>query len=295
MDVAQDLLLRELHRRGSLRGLVFKGGTSLRKLYAGNAGRFSLDLDFSVMDVGADPDDLILELVEQITDLSIGPFQYGATERRGEWSLTFASPFGDPGETLQSKLDVSPPPWLPPITHGWRSLPIHSAYGEPALPELNIIRLEENIAEKISRLNRATPARDMYDLGWIMTNQAITGELDIPLIRGLAVLKIWVDANGATAGETWWKPGHEGPSFDPKRWLRERGRDEFDEEDIGALAVPKPSGSEISAVIIAHFQFLSDLDDDERTSARALDRDRALALRMLAGLPGERMSGIGLY
>ena len=28
--------------------LVFKGGTSLRKLYAGNQGRFSLDLDFSV-------------------------------------------------------------------------------------------------------------------------------------------------------------------------------------------------------------------------------------------------------
>lgn len=28
--------------------LAFKGGTALRKLYAGNQGRFSLDLDFSV-------------------------------------------------------------------------------------------------------------------------------------------------------------------------------------------------------------------------------------------------------
>lgn len=48
IDIAQDLLLRELHGRGVLDALVFKGGTSLRKLCAGNQGRFSLDLDFSV-------------------------------------------------------------------------------------------------------------------------------------------------------------------------------------------------------------------------------------------------------
>jgi hypothetical protein len=41
IDVAQDLLLRQLHYRGVLDALVFKGGTSLRKLYAGNQGRFS--------------------------------------------------------------------------------------------------------------------------------------------------------------------------------------------------------------------------------------------------------------
>ncbi|WP_186242147.1 nucleotidyl transferase AbiEii/AbiGii toxin family protein [Mycobacterium simulans] len=31
-------------------GLVFKGGTALRKFRAGNAGRFSTDLDFSAPD-----------------------------------------------------------------------------------------------------------------------------------------------------------------------------------------------------------------------------------------------------
>ena len=54
VDIAQDLLLRELHLRGALDSLVFKGDTSLRKLYAGNQGRFSLDLDFSVADPMAD-------------------------------------------------------------------------------------------------------------------------------------------------------------------------------------------------------------------------------------------------
>ena len=38
VDVAQDLLLRHLHEIGLLDELAFKGGTSLRKLYAGAQG-----------------------------------------------------------------------------------------------------------------------------------------------------------------------------------------------------------------------------------------------------------------
>jgi hypothetical protein len=52
IDIAQDLLLRHLHEAGILKRLVFKGGTALRKFYAGNDGRFSLDLDFSVAEIG---------------------------------------------------------------------------------------------------------------------------------------------------------------------------------------------------------------------------------------------------
>jgi len=48
IDIAQDLLLRDLHTRDALEAIVFKGGTALRKLYAGNQGRFSVDLDFSL-------------------------------------------------------------------------------------------------------------------------------------------------------------------------------------------------------------------------------------------------------
>jgi predicted nucleotidyltransferase component of viral defense system len=47
IDIAQDLLLAHLHERGVFEHLVLKGGTALRKLYAGTAGRLSTDLDFS--------------------------------------------------------------------------------------------------------------------------------------------------------------------------------------------------------------------------------------------------------
>jgi predicted nucleotidyltransferase component of viral defense system len=87
---------------------------------------------------------------------------------------------------------------------------------------LQVMRLEENIAEKIARLNRTTTARDMYDLSWIMTTNALTLALDTQLIRRLAVLKIWVDANGVHGGNSFWKQGHESRPFNPEKWLQKR-------------------------------------------------------------------------
>ena len=295
VDIAQDLLLRHLHQKRVLDALAFKGGTALRKLYAGNAGRFSLDLDFGSVTIGAEREDTLVDLIAAIDGVAIGPFRYGVTERRGKWALTFAHDFGGSTDSLSSKLDLNPPPWLPPVRRGWQPLPVHAQYGDPPLPELHIVRLEENLAEKIARLNRATPARDMYDLRWIMTNTHITGGLDLDLVRRLAVLKIWVDANGLHAGNTFWKPGHDGPSFDPTQWLRDRSGDEFDAEDIGALAVPVPTAAELSEALRDHFGFLAELDHDERALAQADEHDRPLALRMLEELPGARLRGVGLY
>lgn len=79
MDVAQDLLLRHLSEIGLLDELAFKGGTALRKLYAGTQGRFSLDLDFSVRDLDGDADTILALLIEAVTGLHIGPFSYGTT------------------------------------------------------------------------------------------------------------------------------------------------------------------------------------------------------------------------
>lgn len=51
LDIAQDHALHLLHNtRLFERGLVFKGGTALRKFRAGNAGRFSTGLDFATPD-----------------------------------------------------------------------------------------------------------------------------------------------------------------------------------------------------------------------------------------------------
>ena len=116
VDIAQDLLLRHLQGTNGLNALAFKGGTALRKLYAGNAGRFSLDLDFSSTEIGAHPDDALTGLIAAIDGLVVGPFRYGVIERRGKWALTYDHSFGGNTGALQSKLDLNPPPWLPPST-----------------------------------------------------------------------------------------------------------------------------------------------------------------------------------
>ena len=257
-------------------------------------GRFSLDFDFGCAGLDGDPDDVLTDLIAEVDGAVIGPFSYGVDERRGKWMLTYAHPFG--GEvSLPSKLDLNPPPWLPPVRRGWVPLPIHAQYGDPPLPELRIVRLEENLAEKIARLNRTTTARDMYDLRWVALNPGATGQLDWPLVRRLAALKIWADANGVHGGTAYWKPGHEGPSFDAERWLRDRSRGDFDIEDIGALSVPTPTAAELSGAVRTHYAFLADLDEDEQVIARAKEQDRPLALRLLTDLPGHRLRDIGLY
>ena len=295
IDVAQDLLLRHLHEIGFLKSLVFKGGTSLRKMYAGNAGRFSLDLDFSVSEIGQDEDDTLVELIECVENLKIGPFSYGVSERRGKWFVNFSHSLGSDSDTLRTKLDISSPPWIAPIEKAWVPMPIHATYGEPKLPMILNMRLEENIAEKIARLNRVTPARDLYDLRWIMTNARVSSHLDFALIRHLAVLKIWCDANGVNAGNTYWKPGHKAFPFNPEQWLRDRSGEDIDIDDIGALAIPTPTARELSEALSSQFKFLETLTAEEKIVAQIREQDRSLVLKMLEALPGGRLSGIGLY
>jgi predicted nucleotidyltransferase component of viral defense system len=293
VDIAQDLLLQHLYESGVLDSVAIKGGTAIRKLYAGNEGRFSLDLDFSVANLDADRDAVALAFASAVDGLVIGPFIYGATERRGKWSITLVSRFVSES-TLVTKLDFSPAPWLNPVEKAWVPMPIHAQYGSP-LPYIKTLRLEENIAEKIARLNRTTTARDMYDLAWIMNTPAIAHELGLPLVRRLAVLKIWVDTNGMHAGTMVWNPGHEGSTFDPQQWLRKRDKHEFDLEDIGALAVPTPSTEELCDAVRKGFAFLTDLSAAEQTLAHSDERDRSLAIRMLQELPDRRLDSVGLY
>lgn len=290
VDIAQDLLLRHLSDEGVLDWLVFKGGTALRKLYAGKDGRFSLDLDFSVRDVGVNADEVQGMLQEVVVGLELGPFTYGVTERRGKKTLTIETPLGTTG-TLTSKLDVNPPPWLEPVARPWVHLPIHDTYGGP-LPMLPCVRLEENIAEKVARLNRTTTARDVYDLVWLWTDyrRAPDSLLDADLVRRLAVLKIWVDAFGLTAQGTEWKQGHEAVAFDAAHWLRVRDADDFDVEDIGQLAVPTPDLDELAAGLRTHYAFLGALDEDEEQVASLNGGDRKLVLEMIAGLPTSRLT-----
>ena len=94
------------HGAGLLdRGLVFKGGTALRKFRAGNAGRFSTDLDFAAPD-----EEVALAALQSLDGVEIDGFTFaienlGDDGRRGD--LKVDTPFGRPQAS----------PRVPPAVH----------------------------------------------------------------------------------------------------------------------------------------------------------------------------------
>ncbi|MDR1428438.1 MAG: nucleotidyl transferase AbiEii/AbiGii toxin family protein [Bifidobacteriaceae bacterium] len=150
IELGQNLLLRQLDADGPLDRLAFKGGTSLRKPYAGTAGRISIDLDFALTNLGDDPDDVLTDLIAAVNGLRIGPFTFLVTERRGKWTIGYDHTLAVRPAVLRSKLDISPPHWLTPIRRGWLPLLVRTHYGEPPLPEVQVVQLAENTAEKVA-------------------------------------------------------------------------------------------------------------------------------------------------
>ena len=257
IDVAQDHALHLLHEAGLFElGLVFKGGTALRKFRLGTAGRFSTDLDFAVSEQG------LAELVfEHLHGKSVDGFTFTVepvvpARRARRARLLFTSALGSP--TIPARIDVAYElPWLPAERIEPVAMPIHRAYAIP-LRATAVIRTEELLAEKLARYRRDSLARDLYDLAWFSART-----FDEALVRRLTVLKIWRDINVTGLGKA---------PFDPEEILRPRARKEFQEEAIGFLTSPVDIEGWIESVR-RRYAFLRAVDDVERGLLAANPRD----------------------
>lgn len=160
LDAAFDVLLSEMCRRRLFEEfhIVFKGGTALRKLRFGHKSRFSFDLDFDVEE-GADE-----IFAEEITGHASSGFCFEVEERRGHSYLRIDSDLL-PGGAYRVKVDFSrrgcwlPPERLRPLT----SPALHEGIwgADAAIPTM---RLDEQIAEKLSRWQRRQLVRDLHDV-----------------------------------------------------------------------------------------------------------------------------------
>jgi len=281
LDIAQDFALTHLHRNGLFDLAVFKGGTALRKLYAGGAGRFSTDIDLALADPAGDRD-TVADLAAGLLDgIELGPFNFSAEQRRGRWMIAVRSEFGDVPMPL--KLDVGPPCWLKPEVRPFVATPIQTRY-DFELPGLPAMRLEENLAEKVARLNRMAAARDASDLVWVATTPPHSGS-DRALIRKLATLKVWVDVNGLDGH---WRRTDGAAPLDVGSWMR-TGRT-WDDESIGLLAHPPPPIAQLEADLVRLWAHLGELDDSEVQLGRALEGDRAAVVAAITALPGAALT-----
>lgn len=254
IDIAQDHLLYHLSQNGIFDlGIALKGGTAIRKLWAGNAGRFSTDLDFAgFSDASAE---LLLEAVD---GARVGPFTFATEPIDGTLrvAVAIASPFGSP--EVPARLDLGRRPlWLPSSPVRPIELPIHRRY-DFALPHVPAAAIDEIIAEKLARYRRTSLARDLYDLAWFSSHV-----FDEARVRTLTVLKVWSDVVDDGLGEA---------PFDPGEILRPRAETEFLPEAIGYLTTPVDVAGWVAAVR-RRYVFLRELSPLEAQVARCSKGD----------------------
>lgn len=264
LDVAQDYALKYIHDQGLFDlGLVLKGGTALRKLRAGNAGRFSTDLDFMA------PDTDTAELTLDVLD---GAELFGVRFRVEERELLRASlvvetPLGRP--QIPARIEFSLRPlWLPSRRETPIALPVHAGY-EFSIPPIPTPALEESLSEKLAAWRRRQKVRDLYDLFFFGR-----GALNEPLIRRLLVLKVWHDVVVDGLGSH---------PFDPEEIVADINTGRLPSEDIGLLTHPVDPAAWLAAVR-SRFAFVTALDPVERRIARCQQGDRHEVSLLVAAL-----------
>jgi predicted nucleotidyltransferase component of viral defense system len=264
LDVAQDYALRYLYEGGVFDlGVVLKGGTSLRKFRAGDDGRFSTDLDFTVADAA------VGEIVFDLLDgADFHDVHLSVVDRKGlHGRLRADTPLGRP--QIPGKLEMSVRPlWMPPERREPISLAVHRAY-EFELPPMPVPVLEEALAEKLAAWRRRRKMRDLYDLYWFAGRP-----FDEALVRRLTVLKVWHDVVDDGLGN---RP------FDPAELIVEVDLASIPTEEIGLLTRPFDPARWF-ATVGDRYGFVADLDDTENAIARCSPGDRYLVSQAVGAL-----------
>jgi predicted nucleotidyltransferase component of viral defense system len=272
IDVILTHLLQMFTERGITDHAAFKGGTMLRKMVFGPRGRLSTDLDFSRR-TDISRDDLMMLVLEALN----GPY-HGLTFQVADrdWYLTddgcAANPVcahadNETGVSIKLQFSLREKPILPvvPIAQIYQDYFRQLGFAPAAIP---CLAFEEAVAEKIRAASQRSKIRDLHDLSEISGRP-----LNQPLIRSLAVLKLWNSG---------------GPGLD-YRHFSERVRAALD-YDVGGLASllrrdQRPDLDTMIRRVVDGFRFLADLTDAERSlAADAVQKKRTEAEALAAVL-----------
>ena len=266
LDVAQDYALKFLSDQGVFDlGAVLKGGTSLRKLRAGNAGRFSTDLDFATPD--ADTGEFLLDTIDGAELFDV---RFALTDRENlRARLVATTPLGEP--QIPARIEISPRPlWLPTVAMTPIELPVHAGY-EFSLAAIPAPALEESLSEKLAAWRRRRKIRDLYDL--FLFGQ---GGLNETLIRRLLVLKVWHDVVHDGLGTRPFEPAEIIADIDVRR---------LPPEDIGLLTQPVEPAVWLTKAR-ERYAFVTDLDVEEKRVAACNPGDRYMVSTLVQEVQG---------
>jgi len=247
MDIAErDITLTYVLRilsNSILPKLAFKGGTCLKKTYFGKTGRFSMDLDFTSLNITLE--ELRSKLNQsldnkthygidfKIIDENVGSESYLAVlEYTHKWN---------PGSKFE--LQVS-----------YREKPIFSTEELPLIKEMyfkfcefqsfpvKCLQKDELLAEKIRAAFQRIRSRDLYDL-YLFSKRPYNKDI----VKTLAVIKCWNARD----------------PFNPEVLLDRVAKADYNWEDLQRLVQKGmlPSQKNIINRVLKDYAFLKDLND----------------------------------
>ena len=244
-DVVLTYVLRAMseHEDPLLSHLAFKGGTCIKKVYFGRTGRFSMDLDFTRVDIR--PDKFKSELRLLFDQREHNGISFVIEE---EWSrdnscgavLEYSHAWNS--DRFQIEVSFRERPFLPVV-----DLPLldelYFRYCEFEPFKVSCLRKEEVLAEKIRASFQRIRARDLYDLYLFAT---MPRSYDVNKVRTLTVLKCW--------------NSHD--PFEPVRLLGRISEEQYDWSDLQRLVRQKvlPSEKILIRTVVKHYAYLNDLD-----------------------------------
>ena len=265
--------LQLFSERGILNNLAFKGGTCIRKIHLGSQGRFSTDLDFTVI-AECHPEETVMDMMEAFES----PF-HGVTFQLDDWydtqdglswgiNPTYKHDWNESGDSeVRIQISFRETPTLPTESLAQCD---QSYFEKLEFTPVSIVSLalDEMLAEKVRACYQRDKARDIYDLGVFATRP-----LNKDLIRRLVILKLW------QAKDT----------FDPDKLLEKFAKGvDFDWSDLGQLMHKDKTvdQDQIMRDCVEGYAFLTELTDEERTLASdPYEREREMWERLRTHLP----------
>jgi predicted nucleotidyltransferase component of viral defense system len=247
-DVVLTYVLRILSE-SVLPRLAFKGGTCLKKVYFGNVGRFSMDLDFTS------------------SGISLEKLKHGVRQSLDKRSY-YGIEFEVVEENVRGGFGVGGGSYLVVVryAHSWNAnefiLEV-SCREDPLLPLQDVLlydemyfkfcefprfivrclQKEELLAEKLRAAFQRLRARDLYDL-YLFSGKPF----DRNLVRKLAVVKCW----------------NVREPFNPDALLSNISGAQYDWDDLQRLVRRDdlPSQELVTRKVMSEYAFLKDLDSN---------------------------------
>ena len=247
-DVVLTYALRALLDAGVMDHLAFKGGTCLRKLVFGSAGRFSEDLDFT-LDTDRPDDDVLTEIVEVFNrehyGITFSFEEYYKTEGDTSFGgdVLYRHAWNDAGR-FRLQVSLRERPTLRVLPKAMQHQP-YFHYLEFELFDVRAMESIEMLAEKVRAAFQRVKVRDLYDL-----NRFSATPFDGELLRKLAVLKLWQTRD----------------PFDPVVFFQKLRRGDFDWADIERLlrASERVEPTQIISTVESRFDVLRQLTELEQ-------------------------------